>query len=520
MDPFNKNPNLINLSKRISSFKRGYRQNIAILADDKNEISNLINSYLTHRKAEQLVHIYLNPTYLNKNNVFKSIAFCLLSEHSSTVTNLDQLITTCSDSLPKTTNLIKDLLQKNINLLDTLNLINEFIQESNKNCIFIIEEFPQANKLFKNFYQQLASFAISQRKCMLVISSSHPETADKIIGNELNLLFGNFEKIYLNKNNFFENFILLESKLDKLKPSPVFISFFINIIGNNQSYYQLFKKAINQHYTEVEENTIIKVLEVLLFNQETYFFQKFNDKVNKIKYHFKAPAPIIKILFLLSKGYMRKENLKSLTGSSSRDINHKLNKLVSLNYLNKHGNIYKIKDKLFSFWMSHFFKFYSISPVSEPQKRKNLWQKEVQEEINLFKEEFAKNRLKKIVELFMAFKDDSLAIDKDRYNLPKLDNAKVISYPENNFHLLVGEGKKIVFAGIKEKTADDKDILEFIEKGTNIKGKNVQKIFISLDELTDTANLLAKNKKITLWDKNRVNNLLDIYNKPNLLQCL
>jgi hypothetical protein len=520
MDPFNKNPNLINLSKRINAFRRGYRQNIAILADDKNEISNLINSYLAYKKTEQLIHVYLNPTYLNKNNVFKSIAFCLLSEYSSTVTSLDQLITICSDILPKTTLLIKNLLQKKITFLDILNLINEFIQESDKNCIFIIEEFAQADKLFKNFYQQLANFAISQRKCMFVISSSHPEAADKTLGNELNLLFGNFEKIYLNKNNFFQNFILLESKLDKLKPSPTFISFFINIIGNNQSYYQLFKKVIHQYYTEIEENTILKVLEDLLFNQETYFFQKFSNNLDKIKYHFKEPIPVIKLLFLLSKGYLRKENLKSLTGSSSRDINHKLNKLVNLNYLNKHGNIYKIKDKLFSFWISHFFKFYSIFPVSEPQKRKNLWQKEIQEEINLFKEDFAKNRLKKIVELFMAFKDDSISIDKNRYNLPKLDNTKIISYPEDDFHLLVGEGKKIVFAGIKEKTTNDKDIIEFIKKGANIKGKNVQKIFISLDELTEAANLLAKNKKITLWDKNRVNNLLDIYNKPNLLQYL
>ncbi|MCF7873700.1 MAG: hypothetical protein K9L84_02105 [Candidatus Omnitrophica bacterium] len=520
MEFLNKNPNLINLSKRINSFKQGYRQNIAILADDKNEISNLIDSYLNNKKVKQLVHIYLNPTHLNKNNVFKSLAFCLLSEYSSTTTSLDQLITICSDLLPDTTGLIKDLLQKNINLLDLLNLINKFIEESNKNCILIIEEFSQANKLFKNFYQQLASFAISQRKCMLIISSSYSENADKILGNELNLLFGNFEKIYLNENNFFQNFILLENKLHTLKPSPIFISFFINIIGNNKSYYRLFQKVIHKHYTEIEENTIIKVLEDLLFDEETYFFQKFNNKINKINYHFKTPVSVTKLLFLLSKGYMRKENLKSLTGNSSRDINHKLNKLVNLNYLNKHGNIYKIKDKLFSFWLSHFFKFYSIFPVLESRKRKNLWQKEIQEEINIFKEEFAKNRLKKIVELFMAFRNDSLSIDKDKYNLPKLDSTKIISYPENNFHLLVGEGNKIIFAGIKEKTANDKDILNFIKKGANVKGKNVQKIFISLDKLTDTANLVAKEKKITLWDRNKLNNLLDIYNKPNFLQYL
>ncbi|MCF7870890.1 MAG: hypothetical protein K9L95_01250 [Candidatus Omnitrophica bacterium] len=520
MMPFKENSSLTTLVKRIDSFRQGYRQNIAILADDENEISDLLDNYLSEKKVNQLTHIYLNPAYLDKFNLLKSVSFSLLSEYSSTTTNLDQLITICSGLLPETTGLIKALLQKNIDFPEILDLINQFIKESAQSCVFIIENFPQVNKLFNNFYQQLANFAISQRKCMLIISSPCPNTANKILGNELNLLFGNFEKVYLNKNNFFSNFLWLESKLHSVSPSPDFISFFINIIGNNKCYYQLFQKSIKKFYNEVEENAIVKILENLLFKKETYFFQKFNNRIDKVKYHFKEPLSTVKLLLLLAKGYMRKESLRELSGASSRDINHKLNKLTALNYLNKHGNIYKIKDRLFSFWLAHFFKFYSIFPVFDPEKRKNLWQKEMQEEINVFKEEFVKNRLEKILELFKTFEDDALSIDKDKLILPKLDNVKTISYPESGFHLLIGEGKKIVFAGIKERIADDNDLLEFIKKGSNIKGKNVQKIFISLDRLTDTANLLAKNKKVTLWDRNKVNYLLDIYNKPNFLQYL
>ncbi len=520
MEYLTKNSNLTVFSKRINSFQKGYRQNIAFLADDKMQISNLLTTHLNNKKNNKLIYIYLDPTYSDQNNVFKSIAFCLLSEYSLTTTNLDQLITTCSSRLPKTIKLIKKLLQTQVNFINLLEFINVFIAESKKSCVFIIEEFLQMNILFNNFYKQFANFAISQRKCMLVVGSSSPELAEKTLGNELNLLFGNFEKIHINKNNFLDNFLFLENKLNSLKPSPIFISFFINIIGNNKDYYELFQKKIKNYYTEIEETTIVKVLNDLLFEEETYFFQKFNNKISEINYSFKSSTSINKLLFLLSKGYMRRESLKNLTATSGQELNHKLNKLVSLNCLNKHGNIYKIKDKLFSFWIAHFFKFYSIFPVFEPKKKKDLWQKEIQEEINIFKEEFAKNRLKKILELFMAFKDDSFSIDKDRYTLPKLNNAKIISYPEENFHLLVGEGKKIIFAGIKEKTAEDKDVLEFIEKGSNVKGKNVQKIFISLDKLTDTANLLAKNKKITVWDKDSVNYLLDLYNKPNFLQYL
>ncbi len=520
MEAPEKDFNLTILYKRIDSFKSGYRQNIAILADDKDEISNLLNAYFINEKASQLIHIHINPTYLTKKDVLKSVSFCLLSEYTSIATSLDQLINICSESLPKTTSLIKSLLQKDISLPDLLLLINKFIEESNKSCLFILEEFLLADKLFKNFYQIFANFAISQRKCMLVVTSSYPDKASKTLGNELNFLFGNFEKIHLNKNNFFQNFFFLKNNLNSLNLSPNSISFFVNIIGDNKTYYRIFVKKIKELCTKSEEETIINVLDDLLLKKEGYFFQKFSSKIDRLTYHFKTSKSVFKLLFLLSKGYMRKNSLREVTGMSNGDLTNKLNKLLNLNYLNKHGNIYKVKDSLFAFWLAHIFKFYSVFAVFDVKKRKKLWTKEIQDEISLFKEEFLKNRLKKVLELFMAFQDDFLAVDKDKYSLPRLNRVKIISYPEDNFHLLVGEGKKIVFAGIKEKTAEDKDILSFIQRGSSIKGKNIQKIFISLDRLSDTAKLLAKNKKIPIWDRAKVNQLLNIYNKPNFLQYL
>lgn len=520
MESLKQNLNFSKFCKRVHSFSQGYRQNIAILADDKEEITHLLNEYILNKKNNQLIHIHLDPTYLSKKDVVKSIAFCLLSEYSTKTANLDQLIPICSETLPKSTTLIKNLLQNKVTFSDLLSLINEFIQESNRNCVLIIEEFIQTNKLFKNFYQLFSNFAISQRKCMLVVTSSLPEIANKTLGNELNLLFGNFEKIYLNESNFFQNFLTLKENLESYKLSPILTAFFVNIIGNNKTYYQAFLKSIKKHCDGDEKSIILNVLEDTLLKKETYLFQKFNNKINQLEYYFKNSMPVINTLILLSKGYMRKNNLRQISESSNRDLTHKLNKLVSLNYLHKHGNIYKIKDKLFSFWLAHIFKYYSVFPVSDIKKRRKFWQQEITEEINIFKEEFLKNRLKKILELFTAFGNDSLSIDKDKYTLPRLEKVKIVSFPEDDFHLLVGEGKKIVFAGIKEKTADDQDIFNFIQKGSNIKGKNIQKIFISLDRLTDTAKLLAKNKKIPVWDRKRVNYLLDIYNKPNFLQYL
>lgn len=502
--------------KRINSFKLGYRQNIAIIANDESEISNFFDDYFSNKKASQLIHIRLNPAHLNKQGILKSISFSLLSEYSSAAENLDQLISTCSEILPQTTNLIKSLLREESGLTRLLNLINKFIEESNRDCLLILENFLKAGSLLKNFYPQLANFAISQRRCMLVVSSASPNLAEKTLGNELNLLFGNFEKIYLNKDNFLQNFVFLKNNLEPLRPSPFFLAFFTEIIGTNKTYYHIFCEKIIKSYSENENQAIIKILEDLLLKKESYFFQKFRNEVNRLGCCFKEPCQAINLLFLLSKGYLRKNDLKEVAGLSSRDLNHKLTKLTNLNCLNKHGNIYKIKDNLFAFWLAHIFKFFSIFPVFDNQKQKQLWEKDLFEEITLFKDEFFKHRLKRILELFSAFQNDHLSINKNRYTLPRLEKVKLMSYPDECFHLLVGEGKKIIFAGIKENTADEKDLLSFLEKGTNIKGKNIQKIFIALDQITDTATLVAKNKKIPVWDQNKLNCLLNVYNKPKI----
>ena len=189
-----------------------------------------------------------------------------------------------------------------------------------------------------------------------------------------------------------------------------------------------------------------------------------------------------------------------------------------MNYIENLGNIYKIKDPLFSFWLTFIFKLHFSPAILNSEERKTLYRRRLKEEIAVFKEEFFKDKLKKILQLFSSFKNDSLHLGKTRYKLPTIENAKVISEPQKDFHLLIGEGKEIVFAGIKEKNVEDNDIFDFIEKGSNIKGKKVKKIFISLDNLPTTARLIAKNNKLIMWDINDINRLLRIYNQP-IVSC-
>jgi len=222
----------------------------------------------------------------------------------------------------------------------------------------------------------------------------------------------------------------------------------------------------------------------------------------------------MQVLFALSSGYLRKNELASLGIYSPKNLNNRIQKLTDLNHLSNFGDIYKLKDSLFSFWLTSIFKLYFSPPILNPRRRLIICRQNLEEVIELAKEEFYKDKLKKVMQLFSSFKNDTLNLGKNRYRLPCVDNTKIISYPQKGFHLLISEGQEIVFAGIKEKNVSDADIFDFIEKGSNIRGKRVKKIFMALDTLPPTARVIAKNNKLMIWDADELNNLLHIYNRP------
>lgn len=504
------------LDKRIESFSSGYRQNIALLGGDEEETSYLLGIYLQSNKLKEVIYIHTTTTYINPRDFFKTVIFSLLSEYLNIETTLDNLINQAGINLKTTANFIKDTLKKqSYTFLDILETINKFINESKKQCIFIIEEFSALENLFANHFKDFSKFLILQRNCMVILTDSHTKKAEKILASELNLLFGNFEKIYLDDTSFLENYVYIKNQLSPYNFSPLFLSFFVNILGNNTLYYNSISNFIKNNYIQNnDESTIISTLKNALYSQETYFFQKFSKKILLLKERFKNFHEIIKILIYISDGYLRRKELNSLHICDTKELKINLSKLTELNYIINYGNVYNITDPLFSFWLSYTFKLYVSPCILNPSKRMILWEKKVIEGIALFKEDFLKDKIKKIMELFASFKDDTLTIGKIKYKLPTIEKTKIISYPEKGLYFLIGEGKEIVFVGIKEKEAEDNDIFEFLEKGSNIKGRGVHKIFISLDRVNPTAKLVAKNHKLIIWDVNEINHLMQVYNKP------
>ena len=506
---------LLILDKRIKGLLEGYRQNIALLGNDGEEIACLLERYLKENKLEGIIYIHTSTLHVNQEDFLKSVIISLLSEYTGRIDSLDRLITHASVGLENTVDFIKKILKKNeVSFLEVVEVVNKFINETGRKCVLIIEEFLKLDRIFPKYTRDFSKFIILQRNCMVVLASSCSREAEKVLSSGLNLLFGNFEKVNLDERPFLNNYTYLKQQLYPLKPSPFFLSFFVKVIGGNVIYYDLFVDSIKRNYSQYdEEGVIISSIEEVLCLKESYLFQRFMRRIDLIEVQLRDPSAVLKILLSISEGYLRKKELVSLGLCRVKEFEVKLQRLINLNYVESLGNLYRITDPLFSFWLSHVFKLCFSPPLLDYKARRSLWRNKMKEEIELFKEEFFKNKLKKILGLLASFKDDSLKLGRNRYRLPSIEKTKVISYPQRSLHLIIGEGKEVIFMGVKERKASDDDIIEFIEKGGKVKGKGVKKIFVSLQGFSPSARLIAKNNKLTVWDANEVNSLLNIYNK-------
>ncbi|MDD5070945.1 MAG: hypothetical protein PHV17_09480 [Candidatus Omnitrophica bacterium] len=507
---------LLDLDKRVQGFRDGYRQNIALLGQDPQEINYLLESYVNDNQTDGPLFIHTTTDYSDSYLFFKSVVSSILISGNNFLPEFDTLIQDSSEVFPGFCSFVKETLKRrDISFPEVLNAINLFISESNKKCVFIVENFLQLNQIFPNCFKDFSKFIILQRNCMIVLTASSYRRAEKIFSHELNLLFGNFEKIILTDKNFFDNYLYLKNMIEPLAPSLSFISFFVNIAGNNLVYYDALVDSVKKHYSKrSEDNSIVSILEESLYSKTSYLYQKFIFKLDNIVERFRDSNLVIKILILLSEGYLRKKEIASLGVCKTNELELIFSKLVDVGVVENVGNLYKIKDSLFSFWVLKVFKLYFCPSRLNSSRRILLWRKKTIETVDEFKEDFVKNKISRVLDLISSFKDDTLKIKKKNYILPMIENNKIMSYPQENSSIIIGEGKEILVVGIKEKNVSDNDIFAFIEKGKAIKGKKVRKIFISLERLNSTAKLIAKNNQLIVWDIDDVNYLLKIYNKP------
>ena len=201
----------------------------------------------------------------------------------------------------------------------------------------------------------------------------------------------------------------------------------------------------------------------------------------------------------------------------TKDLKKVLDKLLVGELIKKHGSIYQIEDSMFRFWLAkdYYRERFLIERASAA--RLEGFKCAVAESIEESMIEDKRELPKRIMELFLKFRNDVVEINKRRFKCPHF--TEILSRPNNGrmFPVVAKNSKTRWLCQVLAGKVTEDDVRTFLEDHKRLRGAIHQRLIIGLRGIELNAKLLAQEAKIQYLDLRSLNSLLDLYDKPKII---
>ena len=546
MKPYGRQDILEILNKRAAGLEKGYRQNIAILGDELIGKSYLMEYWLSSYHSNYSIPVYLKeisgsfPDFADKFSGKLLFSFLKNSQYQLKE-DLKQLLDKAEKHIPQTCAAIREILSQKKNkphavfsrLLELPEILHK---ETSKSCIIVIDEFQDMEGLkIKDMYELWSRHIMLSKHTMYVLISSKKHIALNILSASLNLLFGNFEKLEVPAwdNHTCRGFIR-----ERLKPFELpeqVLDFITGISGGRPFYLNVlcasFKDYLNKNPAiKPDFPSLPASCQELFVNEWGILNRRFCSLIDKINLEMPG-ALAIKLLVETAKGATRISKMpqtsglaaRQASGASRKEIACALNKLSALEIINKNSGIYFLQDKVFAFWLKSVYeaRINGYGCESRTEAVKKSFEKELTRLFDEFREAQDRQTNERIFELFNKFSNESVEFHKKRLRLNHFKEVKMLNLnagqPQKG--IIARSANSLWIAAFKEDKVNEEDMRDFVRACKRFKyNKSQKRIFIAFDNIDDNARLIAKEEKVSTWDAQAVNTLLDIYSQPRIIK--
>lgn len=516
------------IEKRISGFLKGYTHNIALIGQPKSGKSVLLSNLLAKKYAgTALLPIYVNLFYADATNFSKAAFYSLLynflssKDYHNPAASIDELIFTAESHIPKTIELMKSILSEQgsgkENVKHVFNVIESIVQESGIKPLIILDEFYLFKKFPKRQLTEMTKRIMVNSNCMFLFISSDKVSADAVLNNDLNVLFGKFEKIYIEEFTTEESDYFINTRLHKQLPETC-RNFLYEITGKNPFILDLLCESFNRLPAQtMSEELFLHTLSTELVSSNSSIYQYCYNFIKQLKNDSKTDR-LTNVLMLIADGYTRRKEIASFMKLETKKLSSKLSVLLDRNILVKVGSFYYLQNNFLANWITLVLKPLTYNGFLFNGDLSLHVEKNLTKRYQLFKSTVAKSKFDRFMDLVNNFNDDTVCLNSKTIKLPHIDKLRVVPANSEGLRFVIGEAKKTyVILGLKEGQATEQDVAEFGHRCSYFKSKQPKKIFIALDEMDSNIKLLAKQKKLTCWSKNNVNLLMHLYNQPSLV---
>lgn len=537
MEFFGRQEILSVLNKRAAGLKSGYRQNIAIIGDTLVGKTCLMKHWLSRYCDNYTLPVYIEvkpqefSAFLEK--FIGTLLFGFLKNGQGALKDdLNFLLDKSRSYIPRTCGRIEELLAQMKKrshreaFLKLLELTAIFHEETNKSCIIILDEFHLLEKLnVKDIYGYLRKQITLDTHAMYILISSNRQRAQDILASDLNLLFGNFEKIELLPFDNATSQALVRERLKLLNMPEGLADFVISFCFCHPFYLNVVTNACVDYYVKngaaaFTIDSFASSLENILMDTWGVLNRRFLEVMGEIEGSYKDRS-IVKILLALGSGINNLTELAYHTAKTKKEAAFLLNQLFISGAIAKNADVYYVSDRIFSFWLRAVYGNQLRALSADCATLREIFRKEILWLFGAFREAQSKALGVRILELFNQFSNEAIEVHHKRLRLSHFKEVKLldINSPRIREGVLARAANSLWVAGLKAERAEEEDIVEFAGICRRLKYSQAQKrIFITFDDIDENARLIAKEEKISTWDMPLVNSLFDIFDKPRIVK--
>ncbi len=519
------------LYKRAGALKSGYRQNVAIIGHQQLGKTSILRHFLHTFKDLKVLSIYVEIKFQALDYFIDQFARSLLYQYLSqrepvnSTASLKELTQKASNSVPRTVQAIEEISQllrqrRSEEAYSKLFEITSIVgQETGKHCIVVLDEFHRLGEFgIKNAFSDFGKRIMVQKNTMYLLSSSSFSASKRILAEKLALLFGNFERIYLEPFDFGTSFEFLKKKLFPAAMDDVVSEFIVGFTDGHPFFLEtvtsrIRESALSERETTISRATVARVLLKLLFESQgvlNQFFLKLISPWMRADSH----GSHILILTALARGVNKLKDLAEELNRGQKEVSAELQQLMENELVIKVGVFYRFHNKIFKFWLKEVYERKELSLLGSNAKAEDFIASitKAMEECETLMKLGAASR---IMNLFSLFNNEMVEIGEKKRKLPHF--TEFIKVPagssgDETVGALIARGHgRCWVCKIVEEKASEKEILELIENSPHNKNVSSTKVLVALNGIEENARLLAKEKKVLTLGLSRINLLMDIY---------
>ena len=526
------------LKKRVLGLKEGYRQNVALLGNRYMGKTVLLHRLMSQMEEQDVFFIYLDLE--NRDFDYFSVQFTksllynyLKKENLTVQEDLKLLCLEAKDCLPRTVFLVQAIenFTAQGKILEAYHMIlslpEVFTQETGKSVVLIFDEFGYLENFnIPEVFAELGKRIMTQKNCLYIVASSSPQQTQTILSEKLSLLFGNFEIIPLDPFNFSEAQGLIEHNLDGIKMGLHLRNFIADFTGGHPLYINLICQeliCLTGVYVqkEIYAPIITQAIENVIFNRWGVISRHFELEINALTTG-KCNGLTVAVLGALAQGKHKISDLSESLKLKVSQITLRVNALQDSNVVERNGNYYHIKDKLFSYWVKYVYQRRLRVIDLEPGRSRKQFKEEINRALNDFGLVARKDLSVRVSDLMHKFDNESFVLCGRRYKLTSFRDIKVLKLrigTGNYFDAISAESQEGNWLVVlKKDPVHDTDLNGILEEIKRLDPRPTRSVIVSLSGLDENAKVRALQERLWIWDEDQLNCLMHLFDEPLIVR--